>query len=183
MLSVPQKPDYFNKWQFYPLKPLLLTNTSQSGAKNSNRGNNYIKLQNTTKPNHNQKVNLTLIQLTLKTTLLQIPSNMNKTATKKAVKAPIHRNKYTATHRSEAKRFYLLGLNLNEISKLLDIPFRTLENWQTVDKWVLFKTVEPIKKQALRMSEAGKTYNEIAETLNINKVTVWRYLKQAKTEK
>ncbi len=98
-------------------------------------------------------------------------------------KTKIIRNKYTADHRSEAKRFYLIGLNLTEISKLTGVPVRTLENWQTADKWAMFKTVEPIKKQALRMFEAGNTYKQIAETLNISPVSVWRYCKQAKTAK
>lgn len=100
-------------------------------------------------------------------------------ATKQPVK--VHRKSYTAQDRSEAKRYYLLGLNLTEIGKLLDVPFRTLENWQTADKWAAFKTIEPIKKQVLRMSEAGNTYKEIAETLKISTVTVWRYIKQAKS--
>jgi len=106
---------------------------------------------------------------------------METTTTKKKKHTPQTRNRYTAGQRSEAKRYYLIGLNLQEISKLLDnIPFRTLEKWQALDKWTALKGIENIKKQALRLSEAGKSYNEIAELLNISRVTVWRYLKEAK---
>ncbi len=99
---------------------------------------------------------------------------------KKRKKAKIHRNSYTPEQRSEARRYYLLGLNLQEISKLTDnTPVKTLEKWQTLDQWTALKNIESVKKQALRLSEAGKSYNEIAEILKISRVTVWRYIKQA----
>jgi DNA-directed RNA polymerase specialized sigma24 family protein len=109
---------------------------------------------------------------------------MNKTAAKtkvkKAKKSIKPRNTYTPGQRSEAKRYYLIGLNLQEISKLLDnIPIRTLENWQTADQWTALKGVENIKKQAFNLHEAGKSYSEISEILNISRVSVWRYIKEA----
>lgn len=106
-----------------------------------------------------------------------------KVSNQKSKKVIQTRQKYTANDRIEAKRYYLIGLNLQEISKLLDnIPIRTLENWQTADKWTALKGVENIKKQALNLSEAGKTYTEIAEMLKISRVTVWRYIKEAQNE-
>jgi len=112
---------------------------------------------------------------------------MDKTATKtkvkKANKKNKPRNKYTPGQRTEAKRYYLIGLNLQEVSKLLDnIPIRTLENWQTADQWTALKGVENIKKQALNLHEAGKNHSEISEILNISRVTVWRYIKEANQE-
>jgi len=108
-----------------------------------------------------------------------------KTATKdKNNKLIQQRNKYTAEHREKARKYYLLGLNLSEISKLLDgVPVRTLEKWQTADKWTAIKEVESIKTRALQLQEAGKTYQEIAELLQVNRTTVWRYVKQAKAHK
>jgi len=106
-----------------------------------------------------------------------------KTKAKKVKKNPKPRNTYTPGQRSEAKRYYLIGLNLQEISKLLDnIPIRTLENWQTSDQWTALKGVENIKKQALNLHEAGKSYSEISEILNISRVTVWRYIKEVNQE-
>ncbi len=100
--------------------------------------------------------------------------------TKKVKKAPKPRNQYTAEHRSEARRYYLIGLNLHEISKILDgIPIRTLENWQTLDQWTKLKGIENIKLQVVRLKEGGKSLNEIAEMLKIHRVTVWRYIKEA----
>ncbi|MDD4385835.1 MAG: hypothetical protein PHD06_11730 [Bacteroidales bacterium] len=99
---------------------------------------------------------------------------------KKAKTAPRQRKQYTAEHRSEARRYYLIGLNLHEISKLLDgIPIRTLENWQMMDKWTLLKGIENIKIQVVKLREGGKSMNEIAEMLKIHRVTAWRYLKEA----
>ena len=91
------------------------------------------------------------------------------------------RNKYTFGDRETAKKYYLMGLNLQEVSKLMDgIPVRTLEKWQQSEKWTAIKEVEPIKERVLSLQRAGRSYSEIAELLKINRVTVWRWLKQAK---
>lgn len=96
-------------------------------------------------------------------------------------KSAVQRNTYTAEHRTNARRYYLMGLKLSEISKLLDgLPVRTLEKWQQREKWKALTETEPIKERVLNMHRAGYSYNQIAETVNINRTTVWRWLKQAK---
>lgn len=108
-----------------------------------------------------------------------------KKATKKKSQAVVNqRNKYTFGDRATAKRYYLMGLNLQEISKLMDgVPVRTLEKWQQSEKWTAIKEVQPLKRRVSELHEAGRSYNEIAEMLQISRVTVWRYLKEAKTAK
>ena len=109
---------------------------------------------------------------------------MKKTTKKKSQLVVKQRNKYTFGERATARKYYLMGLNLQEISKLMDnIPVRTLEKWQQSDKWTSVKDVQPIKLRALELQEAGKSYNEIGEILKINRVTVWRYIKEAKAAK
>jgi DNA-directed RNA polymerase specialized sigma24 family protein len=104
-----------------------------------------------------------------------------KKTTKQAV---IQRNTYTAEHREKVRRYYLMGLNLHEISKLLDgAPVRTIEKWQIKEQWTALREAEPLKERVLSLQRAGRSYSEIAEILNINRVTVWRWLKQAKTAK
>lgn len=94
------------------------------------------------------------------------------------------RNNYTADHREKALKYYLMGLSLSEIGKLLDgVPVRTLEKWQISGKWTTLKDTENIKVRALQLHESGKTYQEVADILQVNRVTVWRYIKQAKAEK
>ncbi|HCT31520.1 MAG TPA: hypothetical protein DIW31_12525 [Bacteroidales bacterium] len=106
---------------------------------------------------------------------------MEKIKVKKSGKVVIQRNKYTIEHREKARKYYIMGLNLHEISKLLDdCPVRTLEKWQQAEKWTDLKQPESIKKKALELSEAGKSYNEIAKILEISRTTVWRYLIEAK---
>jgi DNA-directed RNA polymerase specialized sigma24 family protein len=101
-----------------------------------------------------------------------------KKATKKAV---IQRNSYTAEHREKARRYYLMGLNLHEISKLLNgASVRTIEKWQIKEQWTALREAEPLKERVLSLQRAGRSYSEIAKLLNINRVTVWRWLKQAK---
>ena len=109
---------------------------------------------------------------------------MKKGTKTKQKKAVTQRNTYTAEHREKSRKYYLIGLNLHEVSKLMDnIPVRTLEKWQISEKWTAIKEVQPIKLRALELHRAGRSYNEIAEILKINRVTVWRYLKEAKATK
>jgi hypothetical protein len=91
------------------------------------------------------------------------------------------RNTYTAEQREKALKYYLMGLNMEEISKLLDgCPVRTLEKWQATGQWTNLKNCKPIKIRALEMKNAGKTKKEICTTLKISSVTAWRYIKEAK---
>lgn len=100
---------------------------------------------------------------------------------KKADKVVKLRNKYTAEHKAKARKYYLMGLNMHDISILLNgCPVRTLEKWQISEKWTVFKQTENIKVRAFELHESGKSYAAIAELLQISRVTVWRYIKEAK---
>lgn len=44
-------------------------------------------------------------------------------------------NKKNIDQVAEAKRYFLLGLNSKEISKLMDIPYRTIQNWICEYHW------------------------------------------------
>lgn len=90
---------------------------------------------------------------------------------------------YTAKQREEARRLYLRGLYLPEISILLDIPKRTLENWQSSEKWTLLKECPEVKKRAYDLKAGGYMNKEIAEMLDVSTVTVWRYIKAYEKEK
>ena len=109
-----------------------------------------------------------------------------KTATKtnreKKVQKPVkQRNKYTVEQKEKARKYYLMGLNMHEISKLMDgCPVRTLEKWQQSEKWTELKQPESLKYRALELHESGRSYKEIAEILKINRTTVWRYIKAAR---
>lgn len=100
---------------------------------------------------------------------------------KKTEKVVKQRNKYTADHKAKARKYYLMGLNMHDISTLLNgCPVRTLEKWQISEKWTIFKQTENIKVRAFELHESGKNYDEIAEILQISRVTVWRYIKEAR---
>ena len=92
------------------------------------------------------------------------------------------RQTYTADHREQARKMYLRGLYLSEISVLLQIPIRTLEKWQTAEKWTLLKGGEEIHKRAFEMKQSGKTANEIAQILKVNRCTVFKWIKAYKDE-
>lgn len=93
------------------------------------------------------------------------------------------RNNYTANQREEARKLYLRGLFLPEISKLLDIPQRTLENWQSSEKWTVLKETPEVKKRAYDLKRNGYQTKQIAEMLDVSTVTVWRYIKTYEDEK
>lgn len=100
----------------------------------------------------------------------------------KATSKRKERNSYTAEHRENARKYYLMGLNLTEISKLLNgCPVRTLEKWQAAERWTELKHTPEIKSRAMELHRGGKSYNEIADLLKISRVTVWRYIKQGGT--
>ena len=91
------------------------------------------------------------------------------------------RKTYTAADRENARRYYLMGLNLTEIGKLLDgCPVRTLEKWQKTEQWTKLKQLENIETRALQLHQAGRTYKEIGGLLQISAPTVWRYINKAK---
>lgn len=93
------------------------------------------------------------------------------------------RNNYTANQREDARKLYLRGLFLPEISKLLDIPQRTLENWQSSEKWTVLKETPEVKKRAYDLKRNGYQTKQIAEMLDVSTVTVWRYIKTYEDEK
>lgn len=88
------------------------------------------------------------------------------------------RNTYTSEHKEKALKYYLLGLNLFEISKLTDIPERTLQKWQTKERWVKFKETDNLKEKAVNLKKAGIANKQISEILKISTTTVWRYCKK-----
>lgn len=100
-----------------------------------------------------------------------------KTARKKERK---ERKTYTLEQRSNARRYYFMGLTIPEIGKLIEASPRTVEKWQIAEKWNDYRKLPPIKERALQMQKKGYSYSQIAEALSISRVTVYRWLKQAK---
>lgn len=89
----------------------------------------------------------------------------------------IKRRTYTATDRESARKYYFMGLNLQEVSKLTDIPERTIEKWQQKENWAKSKEPDNIKIKARELKEKGMGVKQIADILKISSTTVWRYCK------
>ncbi|REG93007.1 terminase gpP N-terminus-related DNA-binding protein [Flavobacterium aquicola] len=105
-----------------------------------------------------------------------------KKSKKKSV-IPKKRNTYSLDQKASAKRFYLMGLTLQEISKLIDAPVRTIEKWQIAESWKQLKETTSIQHKALDLKESGKTDKEISTLLNRSTVTIWRYINTAKKDR
>lgn len=104
----------------------------------------------------------------------------------KKVKKPVQkkqRNTYTLESKAKAKKYYILGLPLSDISKIVDAPVRTIEKWYILENWRELRENKTIHSKALDLFLTGKTYKQIAILLNISTATVWRYLKIAKNER
>ena len=101
---------------------------------------------------------------------------------KKETTPPVKKQKlsYSLEVKANAKRYYILGLNLKEISKLIDAPVRTLEHWQKIENWHDLKQTNNIECKALDLYLSGKTYKEVAQILKISLPTVARYLSNEK---
>ena len=93
------------------------------------------------------------------------------------MKTPTKRQTYTATDHDNARRYYFMGLTLQEISKLMDVPERTLEKWQQKFKWAKEKEPFLIKDKAKELKAKGMTIQRISNILKISTTTVWRYCK------
>jgi len=107
-------------------------------------------------------------------------TTLSKTRKAKEKEKPTPRKIYTTEQREKARKYYLMGLNMEEISKLLDgCPFRTIEKWQNLEQWKLLKKTKPIEIRALELKKAGKTVKEIAKLIEVSEITVWRYTKKA----
>ncbi|SNA76285.1 hypothetical protein DK150_370077 [Flavobacterium psychrophilum] len=105
---------------------------------------------------------------------------------KKSKKIPVQKKQrltYTLDDKANAKRYYLIGLNLNEVSKLINAPVRTIEKWQIAENWRELRENKTIHSKALDLYLSGKTYKEISILLKISTATVWRYLNTAKNER
>lgn len=103
--------------------------------------------------------------------------------TKKKQVEPKQRNTYTLDDKASAKRYYLIGLTLQEISKLISAPVRTIEKWQIGENWKQLRETNQIHTKALDLHLSGKTYKEIATLLNKSTATIWRYITTAKNER
>ena len=51
------------------------------------------------------------------------------------------KRKYEDSDKLKARKYYLLGLSISEVSKLTDFPIRTLQKWQSKEKWVKEKNL------------------------------------------
>ena len=112
--------------------------------------------------------------------LQRVPKKQSRKP-KKEVKPRI---RHTQEIKDKAAKYYILGLTLPEISKLLnEISIRTLEKWQLSQHWTELKNPINIKERVLQLNEAGKTKKEIAKLINRDQSTVFRWIKEVKGKK
>ena len=85
------------------------------------------------------------------------------------------KRKYEDSDKLKARKYYLLGLSISEVSKLTDFPVRTLQKWQSKEEWVKEKKCENLKLKLIELRQQGKTFKEISIIFNISISSIWRY--------
>jgi len=91
-------------------------------------------------------------------------------------------NSYSLDDKANAKKYYLIGLSLNEVSKLVDAPVRTIEKWYIAENWKNQRETTPIKIKANELFDSGKSYLQISKLLGKSKSTIYRYINTARNE-
>lgn len=104
-----------------------------------------------------------------------------KKVIKKTITNKQHKT-YTLDIKATAKKYYLIGLSLTEVSKLIDAPVRTIEKWYLAENWKSQRETTPIKLRANDLFESGKSYLEVARLLGKSKSTIYRYIKASRYE-
>lgn len=90
------------------------------------------------------------------------------------------RSKITTEIKDKAFYYYSLGLTCKEVSKLIDIPFRTVQNWQTENKWTEKLNPNSIKEKCFELKIKGISYKEISKMFKISVSSVQRYVNEVK---
>lgn len=86
--------------------------------------------------------------------------------------------KYTQSDKDESRKYYVMGLNLFEISKLLCIPYKTLEKWQQKFEWKKLRSNNLLYFLINELSDKGLQSSEICSILKISTTTFWRSSKK-----
>lgn len=84
--------------------------------------------------------------------------------------------------RNRAFQYYCKGLNSKEIGKLLDISYRTIQNWMSADNWKNKRSPTPVKQKALGLYNDGFSYKSIAKMLNVSRTTVYLWIKDIRSQ-
>lgn len=92
---------------------------------------------------------------------------------------------HTNGTKEKAQYYYILGLSLLEIEKLIDVPLRTLEKWQSVYEWRKVKNPKiphNKKRKAYDLHVKGFSKKEIAEKMQVDVSTVHKWIKHVIAE-
>ena len=82
--------------------------------------------------------------------------------------------------KDKAFLYYVKGLTCKEVAKLLDLSFRTVQNWQSLEKWTEKLNPDSIKNKCFELKTKGISYKEIAKMFSISVSTVQRYVNESK---
>lgn len=82
----------------------------------------------------------------------------------------------TTPLQQKALYYFVLGLNSKEISKLIEIPFRTVQNWIFYGKWKTYRKAPNLITIAKDYHKKGYSRKTIANIMNISPNTVSKWV-------
>lgn len=84
--------------------------------------------------------------------------------------------------KQRAFNYYAKGLTAKEVAKLLDLSFRTVQNWQTDEKWTEKLNPDSIKQKCYELKNKGLTYKKLSEMFELSVSTVQRYVNEIRNK-
>jgi len=112
---------------------------------------------------------------------------------KKKAKPPLEKSTHNTEFKEVAKvtkiskeikdkafYYYAKGLTVKEVSKLMDLSFRTVQNWQSEYSWTEKLNPISLKEKCFELKTKGLTLKEISEMIKISISTVQRYVNEVK---
>lgn len=84
------------------------------------------------------------------------------------------------TTKQRAFKYYCMGLNSKEIAKLLDLSYRTVQNYMSQDQWKAKRNPMGLPVIVLKLCRNGMSYRQIGNHLNISRSKVYRCLQEMK---
>lgn len=86
--------------------------------------------------------------------------------------------KHITEKQAKAYKLYITGLTSKQISAIINISYRTVQNWIYKGNWKAHKQKPGTITKAIELKNIGYSYKEIAKKFNVHYTTVYKWIKQ-----
>lgn len=93
------------------------------------------------------------------------------------INSPNIKSTQMTPQQKQAFKYYNMGLNSKEISKLIEVSFRTIQSWIFKFNWKAKRTPPNKKLKALELVNKGMTYKTISKRFDVSEQTIYKWLR------